>query len=88
VSVGQLAEEIGRARTRLNADVVVMGVAPRGVFGRWLGSATSQILRAVRCPLIAVPESFPSDRGASRDSPQTHPAAVVGHTTWGTARIA
>lgn len=55
VSVGQLAEAIERESARMNADVVVMGVEARGVLGRWCGSSTARVLRAIERPVIAVP---------------------------------
>jgi nucleotide-binding universal stress UspA family protein len=55
VSVGLVFDEIVRNANEINADLVVLGVAKRGVFRRLLGSRTGYALGRVGRPVLAVP---------------------------------
>jgi nucleotide-binding universal stress UspA family protein len=57
VLLGDTTTEISRAIDTIGADVLVVGVPKRGLVSRALfGTTASRLLRAIRIPLLAVPD--------------------------------
>lgn len=55
VATGDIAAEISRIAKEMDAGVIVVGVTPRGLFGRMFGSTTTGVLRAAERPVLAIP---------------------------------
>jgi nucleotide-binding universal stress UspA family protein len=74
VLLGDTTTEISRAVDNIGADVLVVGVPKRGIVSRVLfGTTASRLLRAIRIPLIAVPDV--ATTGARRENSSQQIAA-------------
>lgn len=61
VLLGNTTTEISRAVQSIDADLLVVGVPKRGVVSRALfGTTAARLLRAIRVPLLAVPDVGPA----------------------------
>jgi nucleotide-binding universal stress UspA family protein len=86
VVTGDAARAILTSVTEGNADILVMGVAPRHSIDRWLfGSTLSHVLRRTKIPVLVVPvvggserwsDDAMSDVIAARDRQSTLPQAA------------
>jgi nucleotide-binding universal stress UspA family protein len=56
VRVGPVGHAIARAASNMCADLVVIGVTPRSRVARLFGSTVARLVRAVDCPVLAVPQ--------------------------------
>lgn len=66
VLVGDIETEISDVLSRIGADLLVVGVSTRGPVSRALfGSTAARILRRLRVPMLAVPETTAAVRRAS-----------------------
>lgn len=67
VAVGNPAEEIVRIAHEIDADLIVVGVTPRGTLSRKVfGATAARVMRAAARPVLAVPERT-SRRTSDRD---------------------
>ena len=65
VVTGGPAAEIARIATDVDADLIVVGVTPRGVLGRRVfGSTAARVIRTAGRPVLAIPE-LANERAAS-----------------------
>ena len=56
VVTGDAATEIGRVASKVNADLIIVGVTPRGAIGRRIfGSTAARIIRIAGRPVLAIP---------------------------------
>jgi nucleotide-binding universal stress UspA family protein len=56
VVTGDAATEIGRVASEVNADLIIVGVTPRGAIGRRIfGSTAARIIRIAGRPVLAIP---------------------------------
>jgi nucleotide-binding universal stress UspA family protein len=65
VTIGQPVPEIVRAAHGLNAQLVVIGAAPRTRIGRRLFGRTGQLLRDATSPVLAVPVAAAATHGTT-----------------------
>jgi nucleotide-binding universal stress UspA family protein len=55
VVTGDSATEIARVASEVNADLIVVGVTPRGFFGRLMhGSTAARVIRTAGTPVLAI----------------------------------
>jgi nucleotide-binding universal stress UspA family protein len=56
VVTGKVSAEISRIADDVSADVILVGVTRRGVFGRLFGSTAVRVIRTAGRPVLAIPQ--------------------------------
>ena len=73
---GDPSTEIARVATELDADLILVGVTPRGAIGRRIfGSTAARVIRTAGRPVLALPELV--DQGAIPASENDQPAVAA-----------
>jgi nucleotide-binding universal stress UspA family protein len=76
VVTGDPSTEIARVATELDADLILVGVTPRGAIGRRIfGSTAARVIRTAGRPVLALPELV--DQGAIPVSENDQPAVAA-----------
>jgi nucleotide-binding universal stress UspA family protein len=55
VVTGNVAAEISRVAAEVGADLILVGVTRRGMFGRLFGSTAARVIRTARRPVLTIP---------------------------------
>jgi hypothetical protein len=55
VVTGNVAAEISRVAAQVGADLILVGVTRRGMFGRLFGSTAARVIRTARRPVLTIP---------------------------------
>ena len=73
---GDPSTEIARVATELDADLILVGVTPRGAIGqRIFGSTAARVIRTAGRPVLALPEVV--DQGAIPVPENDQPAVAA-----------
>jgi nucleotide-binding universal stress UspA family protein len=74
---GTPADEIVRVAEETNADLIVMGVTPRGALGRRIfGSTAARVIRTANRPVLAIPDHTERQAAVPASSASTVTAAA------------
>jgi nucleotide-binding universal stress UspA family protein len=77
VVTGTPADEIVRVAEETNADLIVMGVTPRGALGRKIfGSTAARVIRTANRPVLAIPDHAERHAAVPDSSASTIAAAA------------